>query len=113
MQNAELNEAQAEIKIMGEISNNLRYTDDITLMSESKEEIKSLLMKVKEKSEKAGLKLNIRKTKIEKKKKKQNKTKIGIWSYHFTANRREKVEAVQILFSWTPKPLQMVAAATK
>ena len=59
MQNAELNEAQAEIKIMGEISNNLRYADDTALMADSEKELKRLLMKVKEESEKADLKLNI------------------------------------------------------
>ena len=64
MQNAGLNEAQAEIKIAGKNINNLRYADDTILMAESKEEIKSLLMKVKEESEKAGLKLNVQKTKI-------------------------------------------------
>ena len=64
MWNAGLEDAQAGINIAGRDTNNLRYTDDTTLMSESKEEIKSLLMKVKEKSEKAGLKLNIQKTKI-------------------------------------------------
>ena len=64
MQNAGLDEAQAGIKIAGRDINNLRYADDITLMAESKEEIKSLLRKVKEESEKAGLKLNIQKTKI-------------------------------------------------
>ena len=63
MQNAGLDEAQAEIKIVGNI-NNLRYADDTTLMAESEEELKSLLMKVKEESEKVGLKLNIHKTKI-------------------------------------------------
>ena len=64
MRNAGLEEAQAEIKISGRNNNNLRYTDDTTLMAESEEELKSLLMKVKEESEKAGLKLNIQKTKI-------------------------------------------------
>ena len=64
MRNAGLNEAQAGIRIAGRNINNLRYTDDTTLMAESKEELKSLLMKVKEQSEKAGLKLNIQKTKI-------------------------------------------------
>ena len=63
MRNAGLDEAQAEIKIAGRNINNLRYADDTTLMAESKEELKSLLMKVKEKSVKAGLKLNIQKTK--------------------------------------------------
>ena len=64
MQNARLNEAQTGIKIFGRNINNLRYADDTTLVAESKEELKSLLMKVKEESEKAGLKLNIQKTKI-------------------------------------------------
>ena len=64
MRNAGLEEAQAGIKIAGRNINNLGYTDDTTLMAESKEELRSLLMKVKEKSEKIGLKLNIQKTKI-------------------------------------------------
>ena len=64
MRNAGLDEAQAEIKIAGRNINNLRYADDTTLMAESEEELKSLLMKVKEESEKVGLKLNIQKTKI-------------------------------------------------
>ena len=64
MQNVGLDEAQTGIKIAGRNNNNLRYADDMNLMAESKEELKSLLMKVKEESEKAGLKLNIQKTKI-------------------------------------------------
>ena len=64
MRNAGLEEAQAGIKIARRNINNLKYADDITLMAESKEELKSLLMKVKEESEKVGLKLNIQKTKI-------------------------------------------------
>ena len=64
MRNAGLDEAQAGIKIVGRKSNNLRYADDTTLMAEGKEKLKSLLMKVKEESEKIGLKLNIQKTKI-------------------------------------------------
>ena len=64
MQNARLDEAQAGIKIVRGNINNLRYTDDTTLMAESEEELKSLLIKVKEESEKVGLKLNIQKTKI-------------------------------------------------
>ena len=64
MQNARLDEAQAGIKIAGRYSNNLSYADDTTLMAESKEELKSLLMKVKEETEKTGLKLNIQQTKI-------------------------------------------------
>ena len=76
MQNAGLDEAQAGIKIAGRNISNVTYADDITLMAESEEELKSLLMKVKEKSEKVGLKLNIQKTKI-----------IGILSHHFMAKR--------------------------
>ena len=76
MRNAGLEEAQAGIKTAGRNINNLRYADDTTLMSESEEELKSLLMKVKEESEKVDLKLSIQKTKI-----------IGIWSHHFMANR--------------------------
>ena len=64
MRNAGLEEAQTTIKIVGRNINNLRYADDSTLMAKSKEELKNLLMKVKEESEKAGLKLNIQKTKI-------------------------------------------------
>ena len=64
MQTARLHEAQAEIKIAGRNISNLRYADDTTLMAESEEELKSVLMKGKEESEKAGLKLNIQKTKI-------------------------------------------------
>ena len=64
MRNARLNEAQAEIMIAGRNTNNLRYTDDTILMAESEEKLKNLLLKVKEESEKAGLKLNIQKTKI-------------------------------------------------
>ena len=64
MRNARLDDSQAGIKIAGRNINNLRYADDTTLMAKSKEELKSLLMKVKEESEKAGLKLNIQKTKI-------------------------------------------------
>ena len=74
MRNAGLEEAQVGIKIAGKNINNFRYADDITLMAESEEELKSLLMKVKEASEKVGLKLNIQKHH-------------GIWSHHFMANR--------------------------
>ena len=74
MRNAGLEEAQAEIKIVRRNINNLRYTDDNTLMAESEEELKSLLMKVKEESEKVGLKLNIQKMN-------------GIRSHHFMGNR--------------------------
>ena len=75
MRNAGLDEAQAGIKIAGRNINNLRYADDTTLMAESKEELKSLLMKVKEESEKTGLKLNIQ------------KKDHGIHDHHFMANR--------------------------
>ena len=74
MKNAELDELQAGILIGRRNINNLRYADDITLMAESKEELRSLLMRVKEESERAGLKLNIKKTKI-------------MTSHHFMANR--------------------------
>ena len=76
MQNARLEEAPAGIKSAGRNISNLRYADDTIVMAESKEELKSLLMKVKEESEKAGLKLNIQKNKDH-----------GIWSHHFMANR--------------------------
>ena len=74
MRNAGLEEAQAGIKIAGRNINNLRYADDTTFMAESEEELKSLLMKVKEENEKVGLKLNIQ------------TLKHGIWSHHFMAN---------------------------
>ena len=81
MRNAGLGEAQAGIKFAGRNINNLRYADDITLMAESEEELKSLLMKVKEESEKVGLKLNIQKTKI------MAFRKLRSWSYHFMGNK--------------------------
>ena len=76
MRNTRQEEEQAEIKIAGKNINNLRYADDTTLMVESEEELKTLLMKVKQESEKVCLKLNIQKTKYH-----------GIWSHHFMANR--------------------------
>ena len=76
MRNAGLDKAQAGIKIVGRNINNLRYADDTTLMAEREEELKSLLMKVKQESEKIGLKLNIQKTKI-----------MAAGSHHFMANR--------------------------
>ena len=76
MRNAGLEEAQARIKIAGRNINNLRYADDTTVMAESEEELKSLLMKVKEESEKVGLKLNI-----------QINEDHGIWSHHVMGNR--------------------------
>ena len=83
MRNTGLKEAQAGIKIAGRNINNLRYADDTTLMAESEEELKSFLMKVKEESEKVGLKLNI-----------QNNEDHGICSHHFMANRWETMETV-------------------
>ena len=102
MWNARLDEAQAGIKIARRNINNLRYADDTTLMAESKEELKSLLMKVKEESEKVGLKLDIQKTKI------MASDPIISWQIH-----RESMETVTNLFSWAPKWLQMVTAAMK
>ena len=101
MRNAGLEEAQAGIEISGRNINNLRYADDTTLMAESEEELKSLLMKVKEESEKVGLKLNIQKTKI------MASGPITSWEID-----GETVETVS-LFSWAPKSLQMVTAAMK
>ena len=101
MRNAGLEEAQAGIKIARRNINNLRYADDTTLMAESEEELKSLLMKVKEESKKAGLKLNIQKTKI---------MAFGpIISWQISG----KNGSSDRLFSWAPKSLQMVTTAMK
>ena len=102
MRNAGLEEAQAGIKIAGRNIHNLRYADDTTLMAESEEELKSLLMKVKEESEKVGLKLNIQKTKI--------MTSSPITSWQIDG---ETVETIADLIFWAPKSLQMVTAAMK
>ena len=102
MRNAGLGEAQAGIKIVGRNINNLRYADDITLTAESEEELKSLLMKVKEDSEKVGLKLNIQKTKI------MASGPITSWPID-----GETVEAVSDFIFWAPKSLQMVIVAMK
>ena len=102
MQNARLDEAQAEIKIARRNINNLRYADDTTLMAESKEELKRLLMKVKEESGKADLKLNIHKTRI------MASSPITSWQMD-----GETMEPVTALFSWAPKSLQMVTTAMK
>ena len=99
MRNAELDEAQAGIKIAGRNINNLRHADDTTLMAESEEELKSLLMKVKVESEKVGLKLNIQKTKI-------------VASGPITSWKIDGKQC-QTLFFWAPKSLQMVTAAMK
>ena len=102
MRYAGLDEAQAGIKIARRNINNLRYADDITLMAESEEELKSLLMKVKEESEKVGLKLNIHKTEI---------TASGpITSWQIDG---ETVETVSDFIFWAPKSLQMVTADMK
>jgi len=102
MRNAGLEEAQAGIKIAGRSINNLRYADDTTLMAESEEELKSLLMKVKEESEKVGLKLSIQKTKI------MAPGPITSWQIG-----GERVEQWLTLFLGVPKSLQMVIAAMK
>ena len=102
MRNAGLDEAQAGIKITGRNINTLRYTDDTTLMAESEEELKSLLMKVKEESEKFGLNLNIQKTKI------ISSGPITSWQID-----GETVETVADLFWGAPKSLQMVIAVMK
>ena len=101
MRNAGLDEAQTRIKIAGRNINNLRYADDTTLMAESKE-LKSLLMKVKEESEKIGLKLNIQKTKI------MASGTITSWEID-----GETVETVTDFIFWGSKILQMVTAAMK
>ena len=102
MRNAGLEEAQAGIKIAGGNINNLRYADDITLMAESEEELKGLLIKVKEESEKAGLKLNIQKTKI------MAAGPITSWQID-----GKQWKPWLTLFFWAPKSLQMVIAAMK
>uniref|UniRef100_A0AC11DC46 Uncharacterized protein n=1 Tax=Ovis aries TaxID=9940 RepID=A0AC11DC46_SHEEP len=102
MRNAGLEETQAGIKIAERNINNFRYADDTTLMAESEEELKSLLMKVKVESEKVGLKLNIQKTKI-------------MASGHITSWEIDGKQwnQCQTLFFWAPKSLQMVIAAMK
>ena len=103
IRNAGLEEAQAGIKIAGRNLNNLRYADDTTFMAESEEGLKSLLMKVKEKSEKVGLKLNIQ------------KTDHHIWSHHCMGNRwGNNGNSDRLFLFWgAPKSLQMVIAAMK
>ena len=102
MRNTGLDEAQAGIKIARRNINNLRYADDTTLMAESEEELKSLLMKVKEESEKVGLKLNIQKTKI------MASGPITSWQID-----GETVETVSDFIFGVPKSLQMLIAAMK
>ena len=102
MRNAGLEEAQAGIKISGRNINNLRYADDTTLMAESEEELKRLLMKVREESEKVGLKLNLQKTKI---------TASGpITSWQIDG---KQWKPWLTLFFWAPKSLRLVIAAMK
>ena len=102
MRNAGLEEAQAGIKTAGRNINNLRYSYDTTIMVESEDELKSFLMKVKEESEKVGLKLNIQKTKI---------TAFGpITSWEIDG---ETVDTVADFIFWTPTSLQMVIAVMK
>ena len=100
--NAGLEEVQARIKIAGRNINNLRYADDTTCMEESEEELKSLLIKMKEESEKVGLKLNIQKTKI------MASGSITSWK-----TDRETMKTVSDFIFWAPKSLQMVTAAMK
>ena len=102
MRNTGLEEAQAGIKFAGRNINNLRYADDTTLMAESEEELKSLLMKVKKESEKVGLKLNIQKTKV------MASGPITSWQID-----GETVETVADFIFGDPKSLQMVTAAMK
>ena len=102
MRNAGLEEAQAGIKIAERNINNLRYADNTTLMAESEEELKSLLVKVKEESEKVGLNLNIQKTKI------MTSGPITSWQIH-----EETGETMSDFIFWAPKSLQMVTAAMK
>ena len=102
MRNAGLNEAQAGIKTAGRNTNNFRYSDDTTLIAESEEELKSLLMNVKEESEKVGLKLNIQKTKI--------MASGPIISWQIAG---ETVETVTDFIWGAPKSLQMVIATMK
>ena len=102
MWNAWLEEAQAGIKIAGRNINNLRYADDATLMAESKEELKNLLMKAKEESEKVGLKLSIQKTMI------MASSPITSWQID-----EETVETVRLYFWGAPKSLQMVTATMR
>ena len=102
MWNARLDEAQGGIKIAGRNINNLRYADDTILMAESREELKSFFMKVKEENEKAGLKLNIQKMKI----------MVPVPSLHGKQIRKQE-EQWQTLFCWAPTSLQMVTAAMK
>ena len=101
MGNPRLHETQARINAVRRNINNLRYADDTTLMAESEEELKTLLLKVKEESEKAGLKPSIQ------------KSKIMAYGHHFMAKRWGKNGNSEILFSWAPKSLWMVTVTLK
>ena len=105
MRSTGLEEAQAGIKIAWRNIKNLRYADDTTLTAESEKELKSLLMKVKEESEKVGLKLNIQKTKI------MASGPVTLWEINGEQGKQWK--QCQTLFFWAPKSLQMVTAAMK
>ena len=102
MRNAGLDETQAGLKTTRRNTNNFRYADDIMVMADSKEELKSLLMKMKEESEKAGLKLNLQNTKI------MASGPITSWQID-----GETQKQWQTLFSWSPKSLRMATAAMK
>ena len=102
MQNARLDEAQAKVNIAGRNTSNIRYAGDTTLMAENEEELKSLFMKVKEESEKVGLKLNIQKKKI------MASGPITSWQID-----GETVETVTDFFSWAPKSLGTVTESMK
>ena len=110
MRNAGLEEAQDGIKIAGRTINNLRYADDTSLMAESKEERKSLLMKMKEESENVGLKLNIQKTKIMASGPITSWQILHITSWHFMGKQWKQF---QTLFFGAPKSLQMVTTTMK
>ena len=97
-----LDEAHAGIKIAGRNMNNLRYVGNTTLLGESKEELRSPLIKVREETEKAGLKLNVQKTKI------MASSRISSWQID-----GETMEQEETIFSWAPKSLQMVTAGMK
>ena len=100
MRNTGVDEAQAGIRIVGRNINNLRYADNTTVTAESEEELKSLLMKVKEESEKVGLKINIQKTKT-------------MASGPITSWQIDGETVTNFVFLWAPKSLQMVIAAKK
>ena len=105
MRNARLDESQAGIKIARRNINNLRYADDTTLMAKNEDKLKSLLIRVKEETEKAGIKLNIKKTKI--------MVSVPITSWHIDGKKADLFWQVTDLFSWAPKSLQTMTTAMK